>query len=362
MIRSDDKNSRFDKASAALRIFYKCFGHQGIWADPTRYRNTCWTRDFVMAVLPLLLQRREIDVAKRHLVTLSELQQPNGQIPILFLDNENDWVKMKEAEEIANGKEPFMLGRYRAGQLWNLTPGTRDSEIMYIIGMYEYAQATNDTEFLDINKERIARALGYIEFNLMQDGLVLGADWRDTMHEELKDKPLLTNNCLLYRAYSLMGETQKAEDLRQRINEVHFRNGSCIDYPGSERFDPLGASFAVLYGVVKPTSYGRLAELFHSVDTPYGLTIKCRHNPHTLEEVGIIDRTDGVLVWPFVVGFAILALQKMGYDKFAQEQFAKLLKMDGFREWYDPETGKGYGAQEQLWSAVLFMRVFRITG
>jgi GH15 family glucan-1,4-alpha-glucosidase len=33
--------------------------------------------------------------------------------------------------------------------------------------------------------------------------------------------------------------------------------------------------------------------------------------------------------------------------------------LNGFREWYDPATGKGYGAQEQLWSATLFLRAAR---
>ena len=40
----------------------------------------------------------------------------------------------------------------------------------------------------------------------------------------------------------------------------------------------------------------------------------------------------------------------------AKDQFKKLSSLESFREWYDPSTGKGYGAREQLWSAALYLR------
>jgi hypothetical protein len=71
----------------------------------------------------------------------------------------------------------------------------------------------------------------------------------------------------------------------------------------------------------------------------------------------VIDRTDGVVVWPFIIGFSILALQKMGEHELVEKQLEKLLKLRGFYEWYDPESGKGFGAREQLWGATLLLRV-----
>jgi hypothetical protein len=252
-----------------------------------------------------------------------------------------------------------MLGRYLRNELWNLTPGTKDSEILYVIGMHEYANRTGDLSLLERYRLNIELAVAYIEHELMRDALVRGCDWRDTMERQLGDKPLLTNNCLLYHAYDLMGEKDKATYLRDEINNHFWAGGSYLDYPGNDRFDPLGGALAVLYGVAQKGRYESLAESFRSVDTPLGVAIKCRHNPISAEEKAVIERTDGVVVWPFVVGFAVIALASMGEREMAEEQFRKLGDLNGFREWYDPATGKGYGAQEQLWSATLFLRAAR---
>ena len=345
-----------DKISGANAILRRCIGTKGVWADPTRYRFQCWTRDFVIAIMPVLLDSGETLVIKAHLENLSRRQRPNGQIPILFLDRVLPFLSDKAKRSWRDGKLSFMLRRFLVGQLWNLTPGTRDSEILYIIGMHEYANRTGDRNLVTRYSSQIRNALGYIEGNLMSDGLVLGCDWRDTMERELSDKSLLTNNSLLYHAYRLMGETEKAEQLRKRINERLWTGSSYLDYAGNARFDPLGGAFAVLYDVVPRERYASLAKSFRSVDTPRGVTISCRHNPISREEQEVIERTDGVVVWPFVVGFSILALIKMGERAMADDQFEKLFRLEGFREWYDPVTGKGYGALEQLWSATLFLR------
>jgi glycogen debranching enzyme len=344
------------KVMQANAILSRCIGAKGVWADPTRYRFQCWTRDFVIAILPVLLESREVKIAKVHLENLSKRQRSNGQIPILFLDQMWPFLFDKVERSWKSRKISFMLRRFLSGQLWNLTPGTRDSEILYIIGVYEYASESGDLRFISKHRSTIQKAVSYIEKNLMRDGLVIGCDWRDTMDKELGDKPLLTNNSLLYRAYCLMGELEKAGQLREQINARFWTGSSYLDYPGNDRFDPLGGAFAVLCGVAPEERYGSLAKSFKLIGSPHGVTIKCRHNPMSPEEKEVIERTDGVVVWPFVAGFSVLALMKMREFAMAEDQFAKLNELSGFREWYDPATGKGYGALEQLWSALLFMR------
>lgn len=361
--------ARIDKLSEALSIIRECVGKKGVWADPTRYRNQCWTRDFGIAIAPLLLQIGEYDIVRTHLYNLSALQRPNGQIPILFLDDEKAFVEEKERLSCERGRPSFMLKRYREGGLWNLTPGTRDSEIVYLVAMHEYAQASGDVRFLEEHRSQIIAARLYVENHLMRDGLVHGCDWRDTMDKELGDKPLLTNNCLLIRAYQSarlvvdhvedldFDVHRRYEDLFLRIRETHLTSsGTLLDFPGNERFDPLGASLAVLEDIGGADSYDQLVKSFRKIDSPFGVTIRCRHNPISEEEKEVIDRTDGVVVWPFIVGFTTLALLKMGEFTFAKEQFKKLVNLNGFYEWYDPLTGKGYGAQRQLWSAALYAR------
>lgn len=347
-------SSKLEQATGILR---DCIGNNGVWADPTRYRNQCWTRDFVIAIMPVLLDLGETKIVKTHLHNLSRRQRSNGQIPILFLDRTLPFLKDKVRRSFADGRLSFMLNRWLRGELWNLTPGTRDSEILYIIGMCEYARQTGDQSLMSEYDLNVNMALRYIERNLMNlDGLVMGCDWRDTMERELGDKTLLTNNSLLYHAYKLLGRRPETVALSRAIQTRLCPDGTYLDYPGNDRFDPLGGALAVLYDVATPEQYPNLVASFRSVDTPLGVSIKCRHNPISAEEKAVIERTDGVVVWPFVVGFSILALVKMQALTLAQEQFEKITALEGFREWYDPTTGKGYGAMQQLWSATLFLR------
>lgn len=346
-----------EKFEQAISILRRCIGEKGVWADPTRYRYQCWTRDFNIAIAPLLHQLGLHGIVRTHLDNLSMLQRPNGQIPILFLDDEKKFVADKKEKSRQQGRESFMLRRYHEGELWNLTPGTKDSEINYLAAMARYAQITNDYSLIDSHRERVEAALAYVRAHIMSEGLVVGCDWRDTMEKELGDKPLLTNNCLSRCAFD-SGVLAPIDAEYWSMIRATFRreDGTYIDYPGSERFDPLGGSFAVMADIADIDDYDTLTEQFCAVDSPCGVTIKCRHNPLNQEEREIIDHTDGVVVWPFIAGFTVLALHEMDEKEFAQEQFDKLTALDGFREWYDPATGKGYGAQEQLWSATLYVR------
>lgn len=353
--------TKFQKLAEAIKILERCLGQNGVWADPTRYKHQLWTRDFGLAIQPALHLLGHTSHAALHLENLSARQQPNGQMPIIFLDGaegEAAFVAEKEARSQETGKVSFMLRRYREGQLWNLTPGTRDSELLYIIGMYEYAKATGDESLVEHCQPQIQAALVHLEQNLMANGLHTGCDWRDTMEEELGRKALLTNNSLLVHLYDLMGQQDKASTLRQRINERFWAGDVLQDWPGNTRFDPLGGSLAVLHDVVGADQYPAIIACFQSVDTNYGVTIKCRHNPVSAEEAEVIERTDGEVVWPFIVGFSVLALLKMGRRDLALGQFNKLAALQDFREWYDPANGKGYGALQQLWSATLYIRAF----
>ena len=59
-------------------------------------------------------------------------------------------------------------------------------------------------------------------------------------------------------------------------------------------------------------------------------------------------------VWPFVSCYAIMALDKMGMRRARNEELRKIDKLDGFYEWYDPDTGVHNGGRDQLWSAAMY--------
>ena len=347
------------KVSAALDILKRCIGEKGIWASPDRYRNTCWTRDLAYAIAPLLHEMGEHELVLNHLRCLSALQRPNGQIPMVFLDDEDAWVHDKEVQEKERGREPFMLKRYREGELWNLTPGTRDSEICYLLAVYEYVHATRDTEFLRVYGKNIAGAFRYIETKLMRNHLVIGCDWRDTMHAELGDKALLTNNALLKRLLHLSNRSVSLRNHAHAFTEMFASGRGYLDYVGNARPDPLGvAFFALTEGAHVENAF---RDVLSKVDSPHGVTIRCRHKPGSYskgDETAVIEATDGVVVWPFVIGSLVLAAIRHREYEIARDQFQKLHDLEGFWEWYDPRDGKGYGAREQLWSAALYLRAF----
>lgn len=360
------------KLMEAHRILETCIGTHGVWADPTRYRGQCWTRDFSLAIQPLLLQLGKSGVASRHLRSIHSRQGRDGSVPILFLDGASgtmSFLKDKVMKSVRDGRMSFMLRRFMSGNLHRVTPGTRDSELLYVTAACDHREATGQ---LPVPALSLERALEFIRMNLVdKDGLLLGCDWRDTMEKELGRTPLLTNNSMLFRAYTMTGHEHWAKALREVIEARFWDGGHLLDHPGSRRFDPLGASLAVLNGVVHPERYGEVLAGFRSVSTEWGVTIKCRHNPVSIEEAKVIDETDGVVVWPFIVGFALLAMKKMlkghadGQESKAirimmREQWEALEKMEGFREWYDPRTGKGYGAGEQLWSATMYARAWEV--
>lgn len=350
-----------DKIQGALDILRSCLGRHGVYADPTRYNGQCWTRDMALAIQPVLpCVPGGIEAGERHLHSLARRQRDDGKLPIVFLDGALGTARFllaKTTKSIVDGKLSFMLRRYLTGQLGDLTPGTRDSELMFMLAI---AQRTgplpNDLGYAE------SKARAYIEDNLLDArDMLLGADWRDTMEKELADQSLLSNNAIWHGLLRGMRLRERAARLRARLR-ARVEGGVLVDYPGAGRFDPLGGALAILHGVVDVADADWMVDCFRSVDSPRGVTIRCRHNPLNLVESLVIDQTDGVVVWPFVVGFAALALHRLRTPRaraLAREQLDKLLALDGFCEWYNPTDGRGYGATKQLWSAALTLRACR---
>ncbi len=370
---------RIAKVCEASGILHDCRGKQGMYASPDRYDGMAWTRDQMLASQPALsLIPGGMDLAATHLRSLAKRQRPNGQIPILFLDGlpaHLSFLKQKVGRSLAQRRVSFMLQRYLQGQLWNLTPGTTDSELMFAYGLLHHADCGGDPALVDELQPNLLRAVAYLEGNLLDEERVLmrGADWRDTMDKELKDQTLLSNNSLLYAVYTRMCQFDKAERISKKLLARRDQNSLLVDYEGATSFDPLGGALAVLNNVVPPSEYPAILRGFASVDTPNGVTIRCKHNAggDTAEEVCAehdeIERTGGVVVWPFVGWHAEMAARdiirkskddavKLAASLFAKNQRQKLLYLNGFREWYSPDTGKGWGAKRQLWSAALCLR------
>ena len=344
-----------------LDILNACVGRHGLWAAPARYDHQCWTRDFALALLPVAHHLRGgRRAAENHLLTLARLQRADGSIPILFLDGlwgHAAFLWSKGLKSLKSGKPSFLLKRYLAGELDRATPGTRDSELLFIYASQHPAMA----HLQDRVAPAVAAAFAYIEKNLLgPDGLLLSCDWRDTMDQQLGRQPLLTNNALWFKVLKTAGRYEQAAKVAAAIQA---RTGGLLaDYPGAPRPDPFGIALGVLTGLIPPFWYTAALLAMGSCDSPCGVTIQCKHNVYGAEEAEVIERTQGVVVWPFVVGYVVKACRMMAAAGLPEARTFGLaqqekLRLIGHAEWYDPSTGKGYGSPVQGWTAALRLDV-----
>ena len=136
------------KINEAKSIIERCLGKHGVWASPYRYQYQCWTRDFVIAAEELLLGMNRTEIVSKHLQELARRQSPNGQIPIMFLDNTPRWLWIKIKNSISQRRMSFLLRAYLSKDgIGSLSPWTRDSEFLFALGVLTYAKHTAHNEF-----------------------------------------------------------------------------------------------------------------------------------------------------------------------------------------------------------------------
>lgn len=362
------------KINEAKRVMAGCVGRNGLYASPERYRYTCWTRDFVYAGQDFL-GRSDGGIGpvmvRRHLETLAAKQRPDGRVPVLFLDKTVPWLMMKLVHWIKNRRLSFMLKHYlAAGSIESFSPWTRDSEILFALGVGKLlTQPAAGTLDPDVRQRLICAAggaLAYVEKNLMRDGLAIGSDWRDT-RKDLDGVALLTNNCWLTEAYRRLGHDHKADVLRQRIQAefwigTHFRDYVSRDgklaRTEPDEFDTLGNALAILFGLATPEQAASILNRAEALASPYGYRLNTvTLPPRTKEEAASMKSCNQFgVVWPFIHGYMILAADHAGRRDLVRREIDKWLRLPGFYEWYDPQTGEGHGSSDQMWSAAMFLK------
>lgn len=352
------------KSEEAIQLIRSCFGSNGVWASSARYKNQCWTRDFCLATSHLLMldgNLKNLDLAEKHLINIADRQGKDGKIPILYLDSEQEFIEDKKKRTQESGKMSFMLQRHLAGQLENLTPHTRDSEVLFIITVDRFLK--NHPAVAEKTRKKLKdcseNALKYVETILDKEHhLIPGADWRDT-RLDLNDKTVLTNACLLFNAYSILGYILKAENVRKSIRSIFWNGKFFRDYPGCENFDILGNSLVVLYDIADEEQKDRIFKESLLLQTPFGFKMTDTFLPALDQNEKLIMDRDKAVIWPFTNGFLILAMILKG-DKFwpdiAEDMISRWEKLKGFYEWYDIKEGNGYGSPNQIWSAALYLR------
>ncbi len=356
-----------ERADAAKALFERNIGEHGLWASTHRYRWQCWTRDLALAGLEELVALGRTDVARKHLDGIAARQGEDGHVPILFPDSWAKWLGQKLVLGIAEGRLPIMVkkvvrllrGNYSLEQL---TPWTTDSELQYIRAVHDFARLTGDQGFRRTHERPMRRALSYAE-SAVRDGLIHGGDWRDT-YQGFAAVPLLSNNVLLRDAYRLLGMPGEARRLEEAIERRFWNGGHHTDTPGDGAFDVYGQSLAVLSDLVPPDRYAGIVERFHAYASPFGFRINdISFTPATKDEKDAVRRVNqSRAIWPMVNGLAIKALLHMDAEDEARAGFERWQRLDGFWEWYDPETGAGRGSPGQMWSAAFYRQTARALG
>jgi hypothetical protein len=359
-----------NKIKQAEEILIKCIKTNGICASTVRYDNQCWTRDLCIAIIPYVVQTTNpvipLSNVLVHIENIQKRQKANGQVPIVFLNDVDMFVKEKTEKELRTGQKSFMLKRHKLGELENLTPHTRDGELLYILAVHSLCQRFPD----EIESSTVTRllksarlALEYVENNILNSdtGLIMGADWRDT-REDLDQSCVLTNACLLKQVYAVTEQRDKEVKVMSEINKLW--NGKYFDdYKGCSNFDVFGNSLAVLYGISNQGQTESIFQFASTLTTPYGIKMTEVFLPALSDKEQKMMEKDKAVVWPFVSGYMLYAMACLGGSKwvdFAQQEFLKWASLHGFYEWYSISNGEGFGSEGQAWSAAQFLRLHHL--
>ncbi len=133
-----------------------------------------------------------------------------------------------------------------------------------------------------------------------------------------------------------------------------------------ERFDCFGNLLAILSGVAGAGQTERILDFIegHELDRRPLCALYPPIQPGEPEwrdyygELNRPHQYHNGGVWPFLGGFYVAALVKAGrYRQAAQalDRLAELVRNGGFNEWHHGKTGQPMGANDQAWSAGMFL-------
>ena len=338
------------------------------WGYPEPY-----TRDLMIAALGILGTNDEklMDSLRKTLETIAENQSPLGHIPSLVHDRDDR--------------------------------GASDTTPLFLMTTALFRQTTCEASFLE---PAVDKALRWMEYQSPADDGVVAqlptSDWRD---EQWVLGYGLYVNTLTYTYLRLFGLDERAAVLREAMSRFiitggtqhrHVHEGLALRHKpyyalwsykvmGSERFDLLGNSLAVLSGMAAPTRAKALIRWIESecetlqasgelaVDLPPCFFPYIRPgDPDWKPRYEHFNKPGDYHnggIWPFICGFYIAALVAAGRKKLAARKLAVLTELIqqrrkepvniGFNEWHRAQDGTPQGQDWQTWSAAMYLYAAR---
>lgn len=334
------------------------------WGYPEPY-----TRDWMLSALGVLVSGNDelMDGLRRMLVALGETQSPLGNIASLAHDP--------------------------------MDRGASDTTPLFLIALALFRSVTGEQNFLE---EAASKALNWLQYQSPDDMVMTAqqptSDWRD---EQWVWGYGLYVNTLVYASLRLYGLNERAQTLKDLMNHIgvgEIRDGaryheglSLADKPYyalwvykvhiSQRFDLLGNSLAILFGLPEKNRASQIADWVEAScndlrasgmlagDLPPCLfPFILEQDEDWLPRYNFFNkpgRYHNGGIWPFTVGCYVAALVATGRLELARSKFTALSKLVeparrvglkyGFNEWFRAQDCSPQGEDWQTWSAAMFL-------
>jgi glycogen debranching enzyme len=389
---SDLTRLALDKAQGVLR--QEC-SPLGLMAAPEGYPQV-WARDSSITSLGAVLTPGHEHCLRRSLKTLAGQQSELGAIP--------------NNVSVATGR------------LDHTNAGSVDSNLWYIIGHYVNHRVSGDTSFLRAHWPSLKHALLWLRY---QDSNGCGllevheaADWADLLANRFN---ILYDNVLWYAALRSMAEladtlgengtpyAEMASDVRHKlrivlwvgpenaeewgpscpghtewkhtlsqVDPVLVKRPFFLPYVAFRDYadycDVFGNLLALLFGVANPAQEQRILDYLHQVGIAEPYPVRVLHpvicpgskdwrEYYRNNNLNLPDQYHNGGIWPFVGGFYVAVLVKVGRLDEARHQLEKLAEVNRlginqeweFNEWCHGRTGRPMGFPHQAWSAGMYV-------
>jgi glycogen debranching enzyme len=336
-------------------------------------------RDAAICSLGMVVSgdRDLIKTAKRSLLTLAKYQAPNGQIP--------KFVK-PEKEEV---------------DFWY--SGCIDATLWWLVAVDFYERAFPDDHVKKRLEKKINLALYWVRCQEHQALYLLqqneASDWADIMP---RSGFVLYSNALWYYVKKLyevkhlqktkhyfryifspfdkdVSENRRARILAHYVKKsekpkIFYLSFVNLSFWGPE-VDVHGNILAMLLGLSPESrSLNRVNELISlQANEPYpvkSVVFPIRQNSALWRtymerhEQNFPYQYHNGGVWPYVAGFWIILLQRLGKKKLAHQELERFAQVNSlhdweFNEWFHGKTGKPMGMAGQSWNAAMFLLAYQ---
>ena len=353
-------NLCYEKAKDVIK---QCSTKNGLFASGgIRGYDAIWARDSMISFLGASLIQNSLfkNTFKKSLITLTENQSENGQIP--------------NAVDKFSKRKPHV--DYQS----------IDSSLWYIIGHYAYKKRYKDNSLFNKYRKAIKKALLWLKNqDTGEKGMLTQlptSDWQDAFPH--KYGYTINTQALYYNVLNLVGDKKKAERLGFMVNEnketrlwnnvfylpYRWKNHNKYKEMGNW-FDSLGNLLAIVFGLADKQKAEKILDYIgkNKIHMPY--PVKALYPPlkkGSKDWQDYFEDCDAKEpyhylnggIWTFIGGFYVLSLIRLRKFEKAGIELKKLAEANlkgNFPEWIHPLTKENFG-NLQAWNAGMYILAY----